>query len=120
MFWSGCEAATSLERSAPADDRDVFVYHVTITNNGGDTLHLIRCHWVVTDSNGTSYEVHGAGVAGEQPVLKPRMAFDYTSFCTLKTPVGSMHGTYTMVTHTKVTLRVRIPPLTLTVPNVVT
>jgi ApaG protein len=107
------------ERSAPRDERYFFVYHVTIINERHDTLYLIRRHWVITDANGLSEEVSGPGVAGEQPVLKPRMAFDYTSFCTLKTPVGSMHGTYTMVTEARVTFPVRIAPFTLAVPNAV-
>ena len=82
-------------------------------------MHLIGRRWVITDADGVSEEVSGPGVAGEQPVLKPRMAFDYTSFCSLKTPVGSMHGTYTMVTAARVTFSVRIAPFTLAVPNAV-
>ena len=38
------------------------------------------------------------GVVGEQPVLEPGDAFEYTSYCPLKTKVGTMHGSYTMVT----------------------
>ena len=42
--------------------------------------------------------MQGAGVVGEQPVLSPGEHFEYTSFCPLKTNVGTMHGSYTMVT----------------------
>jgi ApaG protein len=42
-------------------------------------------------------EVRGPGVVGEQPVLEPGDAFEYTSGCPLDTPFGSMEGTYQMV-----------------------
>ena len=38
----------------------------------------------------------GEGVVGEQPLLKPRDAYRYTSGCPLPTPSGSMRGTYGM------------------------
>jgi ApaG protein len=30
-------------------------------------------------------------------VLEPGESFEYTSFCPLPTPIGSMHGSYQMV-----------------------
>jgi ApaG protein len=61
--------------------------------------------------------VRGEGVVGETPVLQPGASFDYNSFCNLKTPVGSMHGSYTMVTPGGATFEARIAPFTLAVPN---
>ena len=43
-------------------------------------------------------EIQGPGVVGEQPVLEPGDAFEYTSGCPLETPFGSMEGRYQMVT----------------------
>ena len=43
-------------------------------------------------------EVIGPGVVGETPTLRPGEAFEYTSFCPLRTPFGTMHGTYQMTT----------------------
>jgi ApaG protein len=40
--------------------------------------------------------VRGAGVVGEQPVLKPGDSFQYTSGCPLSTPSGFMVGSYEM------------------------
>ena len=36
-------------------------------------------------------------MVGEQPVLAPGQSFKYSSGCPLRTPTGTMHGTYQMV-----------------------
>ena len=61
-------------------------------------------------------EVRGEGVVGEKPVLAPGATYDYNSFCHLKTSVGTMHGSYTMVTADGDTFEARIAPFTLAVP----
>ncbi len=50
-------------------------------------------------------------------MLQPGGNFEYTSFCPLKTNVGTMHGTYTMVTAGGDAFEARIAPFTLAVPN---
>ncbi len=75
-----------------------FAYHVTITNEGDETVQLLTRHWIITDSNGKMEEVKGEGVIGEQPVLQSGESHQYSSFCPLNTPVGTMHGTFQMVT----------------------
>lgn len=86
------------ERSAPAQRRYAFSYTVKITNEGAETAQLKTRHWIITDADGSVQEVKGEGVIGAQPVLAPGEAFEYTSWCMLPTPSGSMHGTYQMVT----------------------
>src|SRR5918997_2249730 len=86
------------ERSSPRDSSYLFQYHVRISNLGEDTAQLISREWIITNADGEVERVKGAGVVGEQPVLPPGGAFEYTSFCRLKTAVGSMHGSYQMVT----------------------
>lgn len=86
------------ERSAPDDGEWFFAYEVAISNEGRETAQLVSRHWVITDGQGEVQEVQGAGVVGEQPVLAPGESFAYTSACPLTTPVGSMYGTYRMVT----------------------
>ena len=81
-------------QSAPAEKRYVFAYTVRISNEGAETAQLRSRHWVITDGNGKVEEVRGAGVVGQQPVLRPGEHFEYTSGCVLTTPRGSMHGTY--------------------------
>ncbi len=86
------------ERSDPAQDHWFFLYMVTITNEGGETVQLLRRHWIVTDGEGNVEEVRGPGVVGDQPVLRPGESYTYTSGCPLTTAFGFMHGTYQMVT----------------------
>ncbi len=84
------------EQSSPRDDRYVFAYTITITNDGKRAAQLRTRHWVITDGRGAVEEVRGDGVVGEQPKLAPGQTFQYTSGCVLTTSVGTMHGTYRM------------------------
>ena len=85
-------------QSDSEDDRYVFAYTVTIQNHGTVPAKLMTRHWIITDANGKTQEVKGEGVVGEQPHLKPGEGFQYTSGTMLETPVGTMHGSYQMVT----------------------
>ena len=68
------------------------------SNVGTETAQLVSREWIITTARRRVERVKGPGVVGEQPVLPPGGAFEYTSYCPLKTAVGSMHGTYQMVT----------------------
>ncbi len=85
------------EQSKPDQDFYVFSYTITITNNGIETAQLMTRHWVITDANSKVQEVHGDGVVGEQPILKPGESFVYTSGTMIETPVGTMQGSYGMM-----------------------
>ena len=85
------------ERSAPSERLWFYAYTVTITNRGKIGCQLLSRHWIITDATGHVEEVRGPGVVGEQPYLEPGEAFSYTSACPLRTPVGSMRGSYQMV-----------------------
>jgi ApaG protein len=104
-------------RSAPRESSYFFQYHVRIANVGDETAQLISREWIITNADGEVERVKGAGVVGEQPVLPPGASFDYTSFCELKTPVGSMHGSYQMVTADGDRFDAVIAPFTLAVPH---
>ncbi len=86
------------ERSEPGRNVFFFAYHIRITNEGDKTVQLVSRHWIITNGDGRAEEVQGPGVVGEQPVLEPGQAFEYSSFCPLNTPTGTMHGTYQMIT----------------------
>src|SRR5579871_5162189 len=86
------------EQSNPKERRFVFSYTITIRNEGTVPARLLNRHWVITDSNGKVHEVRGEGVVGEQPHLKPGQGFRYSSGAVLETPVGTMQGSYEMVT----------------------
>ena len=85
-------------RSMPEQNQWFFLYTVTISNEGNETVRLLNRHWIITDGDGQVQEVQGPGVVGEQPVLEPGQSFKYTSGCPLRTAFGFMRGTYTMRT----------------------
>ena len=82
------------EQSSPREDRYVFAYTITISNESARTAQLKTRHWIITDGHGEIEEVRGDGVVGEQPRLAPGQSFQYTSGCVLQTPIGTMHGSY--------------------------
>ncbi len=82
------------EQSTPDEDLYAFAYTITITNTGDVTAQLIARHWIIDDANGHSEEVKGLGVVGHQPLLRPGESFQYTSGTRLKTPTGSMRGSF--------------------------
>lgn len=102
--------------SDPKNSRWVFAYDVTIQNEGPERVQLISRHWTITDATGRVEEVRGAGVVGEQPVLAPGERFSYRSGCPLPTPMGTMHGTYQMVTARGERFEAEIAPFTLVEP----
>jgi ApaG protein len=82
------------EQSSPQQGLYVFSYTITITNTGQVPAQLISRTWNVNDANGHTERVKGLGVVGQQPLLKPGQAFEYTSGTRLRTPTGTMHGSY--------------------------
>jgi ApaG protein len=80
-------------------------------------VQLVSRHWIITDGDGRTEEVQGPGVVGEQPVLQPGESFEYSSFCPLPTKIGSMHGTYQMVTAAGSRFDAEIAPFSLAVPT---
>ena len=85
------------DQSHPDENQFVWAYRVKIENHGEDTVQLLRRSWQITDGLGRTKYVQGDGVVGEQPVLEPGSAFEYTSGTPLDTPSGFMHGAYHMV-----------------------
>lgn len=82
------------EQSAPEQGLYVFSYTITITNVGDVPAQLISRTWNVNDANGHTEKVKGLGVVGQQPLLKPGQSFEYTSGTRLRTPTGTMHGSF--------------------------
>ncbi len=103
--------------SDPEDNRFNFAYRVQLKNLGGETVQLISRHWIITDSVGKVQHVKGPGVVGEQPILKPGSSYEYTSGSRLESPMGTMEGTYQMVTDDGENFDIKIPMFTLSVPG---
>ena len=106
------------EQSDPTSNHYVFSYTVTIVNNGNIPAKLLTRHWIITDGDGDIQEVRGEGVVGEMPYLKPGEGFSYTSGTMLKTPIGTMHGSYQMIADDGVNFDAEIPSFSLSVPNI--
>ncbi|TAH36094.1 MAG: Co2+/Mg2+ efflux protein ApaG [Alphaproteobacteria bacterium] len=104
------------DQSAPNDNSFVWAYHVRIENCGKETVQLRNRHWKITDSYGRTQEVRGPGVVGEEPVLNPGDAYEYTSGTPLPTPSGIMVGSYEMESQTGDRFNVDIPAFSLDSP----
>src|SRR6202035_2508439 len=106
------------EQSEPKDRRYVFSYTITIRNEGLVAARLLTRHWVITDANGKVQEVRGDGVVGEQPYLKPGQGFRYSSGAVIETPVGSMQGSYQMLSDDGAHFDAAIEPFRLAMPGI--
>lgn len=105
------------EDSEPEIGLHMWSYVVEIENHGPETVQLISRHWIITDSRNTVIEVKGEGVVGDQPVLKPREAYRYTSGCPLQTESGSMQGSFQMLTDGGEAFDADIPAFSLELPG---
>ncbi|MEI6735030.1 MAG: Co2+/Mg2+ efflux protein ApaG [Comamonadaceae bacterium] len=82
------------EQSDPEQDVYAFSYTVTITNVGEIAAQLISRSWNINDALGHTDRVRGLGVVGHQPLLQPGQSFQYSSGTRLRTPTGTMHGSF--------------------------
>ena len=100
--------------SEPDEHRYVWSYRVVIANHGRRAVQLMTRFWEITDGNGLRRTV-----TGQQPIIEPGEAFEYTSGCPLSTPSGIMSGSYRMVDDRGTTLEVVIPAFSLDSPAAV-
>ena len=105
------------EKSSPAENYYFFAYTVRISNEGEHTVQLVSRRWIISGPDGEVGRVEGPGVVGEQPLLAPGQFFEYTSFCPLQTPFGSMRGVYNMVTPDGTTFEAQIAAFSLATPT---
>ena len=101
------------EQSDPASGVYTFAYFVTIKNVGNIAGQLMARHWVIEDAKGNHQEVKGLGVVGQQPLLQPGESFTYNSGTQIKSPVGSMHGTYICIAEDATVFEAQIPVFSL-------
>ncbi|MEP1206921.1 MAG: Co2+/Mg2+ efflux protein ApaG [Rhizobiaceae bacterium] len=105
------------DRSDPETGQYVWAYTIEIRNEGSQTVQLMERFWKITDGNGKVELVQGPGVVGEQPVLEPGDAFEYTSGCPLNTDSGFMVGHYSMQQGDDVIFNIDIPAFALDLPT---
>jgi len=94
-----------------------FAYTITIRNVGQVPAQLVGRHWVITDSEGDVQEVRGLGVVGQQPLLRPGEQFEYTSWATLPTPIGTMRGEFLCITEDAQYFQTPVPEFALAMPR---
>lgn len=105
------------DQSDPDASTWVWAYQVRIVNKGTETVQLLRRTWRIMDGRGRMQVVQGDGVVGEQPVLEPGEAFEYTSGTPLDTPSGIMAGEYHMIAVVRgEAFDAEIPPFSLDTP----
>jgi len=105
------------EQSQPRAGRWLFSYTVRVANEGPVPAQLVARHWIISDAAGGVEEVQGEGVVGRQPRLEPGRSFEYSSYCVLRTPHGSMRGSYRMVRDDGEAFDAEIAPFALLVPQ---
>ncbi|MEM6299358.1 MAG: Co2+/Mg2+ efflux protein ApaG [Bacteroidota bacterium] len=106
------------EYSTPAKQHFVFSYQVLLENQSDAAVKLLKRRWHVIDGLGENQFVEGAGVVGEQPVLAPQGAFDYTSGVQLQSQMGKMYGNYIMQRLSdEVRFSIKIPEFILVTPD---
>lgn len=81
--------------SDPSKQYYLFTYRIRIENKSDYDVQLLRRNWNIFDSIAEKRDVEGAGVVGQQPVLRPGEVYEYESACNLKSEFGRMNGHYT-------------------------
>jgi len=104
--------------SVPDSGTFVFLYQISMQNEGSVAAQLLFRHWRIHDAVGHDSTVDGEGVVGEQPVLEPGGSHEYRSYCVLQSPAGYMEGYYTFVRDGGEQFRVEVPRFHLNGPLV--
>lgn len=103
--------------SDPAKMYYLFTYKIRIENTSDYDVQLLHRHWNIFDSVSEHRDVEGAGVVGQQPVLRPGEVYEYESACNLKSEFGKMKGNYTFERIADgASFKVEIPEFRMTVP----
>jgi len=95
----------------------LYTYKITLRNRGKESVQLLKRHWIIVDGLGRREDVQGDGVVGQKPRIHPGESFEYTSYCPLPTPSGTMKGSYTFVNTQGQQFEVLIPEFYLKDPG---
>ena len=101
----------------PPDRPHCFAYHISIWNEGGETVSIRGRKWVVKEITGEITAVEGDGVVGEFPTLMPGQQFSYNSHHMIRASRAFVQGSYLGVTEKGIPVIVDIPEFELIVPE---
>ncbi|KAK3593207.1 hypothetical protein CHS0354_002734 [Potamilus streckersoni] len=77
-----------------------FAYRITMSMdknaNPYHSCQLVTRHWIITDEDGREEVVHGPGVVGEFPVMRPGAEYSWISCTKFSTTYGNMKGYFKM------------------------
>jgi ApaG protein len=105
------------DESRPDESQFVFAYTVTIENHSEEIVQVMERHWLIESADQQIGEVIGPGVIGLQPTVEPGKAFQYTSSCVIRDPIGAMKGSYVLRRSEGDFFVVQIPRFRLMYPN---
>ncbi len=105
------------EHSRPDDSQFIFSYHIQIANESRKPVQLLSRHWIIIDADGHREDVRGPGVVGLTPRIGPGESFEYDSFCPLRTPWGTMEGSYRLALEGGAAFEARIARFVLAAPT---
>lgn len=105
------------EHSRPDEGIYVWAYEIAIVNQRTEPVLLKNRRWKITNAHGQTIEVAGAGVVGDQPMIRPGETYSYSSYTNLATPSGFMVGSYEMETERGGTMQIGIPAFSLDSPE---
>lgn len=108
------------DQSDATNQKFVWSYEISITNESKEVIQLLNRFWRITDMTGKIEQVNGIGVVGLQPIIKPGKLFTYTSYCQLLTPQGTMEGYYEMQNLDEEHFMIEIPKFILSAPSSIT
>ena len=104
------------DQSSPKDQLFIWGYEIKVENRSSRSVQLLNRHWMITNSRKEVEEVWGPGVVGQQPMIRSKEHFIYSSFSRLTTSSGMMEGTYDMQSEDGDRFQIDIPQFRLEFP----
>ncbi|ASE61409.1 Co2+/Mg2+ efflux protein ApaG [Chryseobacterium indologenes] len=102
------------KNSYPSENRYVFKYNITIENDGGFPIKVLKRKWLIFDVGFGYTEIIGDGVIGLTPEIGTSENFAYFSNVMLRSGVGNMSGKYLVKNmETQETFEIDIPKFNL-------
>ncbi len=101
----------------PPDKPHCFAYHISILNEGEETVSIFGRKWVVRESSGDITAVEGDGLVGEFPILGPGEHFSYNSYHMIHAPRAVAQGSYLGRTIKGAKVILNIPKFDMIVPG---